>query len=353
MKSESKLFLACLGATFLTVAPACAWSLFGSSASNAAGRLKSADRLLEKADAAFEEGNVEAAARGYAHALDKYRVINSNYPEFNDGIAAIRIEYCEGQLAECGETQAHNPLGTKVDTSDAEAPDSGKSAVAASVPNVQNSNAKQTSPTTAAASSSDAASRNSGTDSDKAADAFRTITGETAPATPAADNADDPATQVAYNPRYFAYDFGEARELIEKGQHDDAIEILLPMVKFDPDNRQLRMLLATARIGAGQPELAIATLEDLRGRREDLPLLLLIAGAYTSAGRYPDALLALDTAAKLAPGEPDAFSNLAWLTLLMEGDTAESREIAGNYYRQSLKRGAARNLAIEAALGIK
>lgn len=287
-----------------------AWALFGSSASNAAGRLKSADSLLEKAEMAFDEGKLEAASNGFARVLEKYRAIERDYPEFSEGIASIRAKYCEDRLAALVADAGFVP-------EQAEAHQGGGAAAP---------------------------------DPASAADAFRIANGEPVTHDAAATNSEESA-ESSYNPRYLQYDFSEARDLVAKGRHADAIDILVPMVKFDPDNRQIRMLLAAARLGAGQPEMAIATLEDLRGRREDLPLLLLISAAYTSAGRYPEALLCLDSAAKLAPGEPDAFSNLAWLTLLMDGNSAEARTVADGYYKQALRRGALKDPALEGAIG--
>lgn len=303
-----------------------AWSLFGSSESKAAGRMKSADRLMEKADIAFEEGRIATASNGYARAIGKYRAIDGDYPGFNGDLALIRIEYCEERIAECATLDGFTPGdGTLVATPSA-------------------TNQVEASPEQPA---EPAPVPSLGTDS--AAEAFYAASGETPPPPATAPEADTPPAP-AYNPRYFAYDFGEASDLVSKGHCADAIDILVPMVKYDPDNRQLRMLLASARLGAGQSDMAVATLEDLRGSRQDLPLLLMLAAAYTSAGRYPEALLALDSAVKLAPGEPDAFSNLAWLTLLMDGDSPESRNVADGYYQQALRRGAATDVALEGAI---
>lgn len=284
-----------------------ALALFGTSLSNASGRMKSAERLLEKADTAFDRGELQAASNGYARAAEKFAVIARDYPEFSDGLAEIRMAYCVDQMNACGGNQAEPEAAT-----------------AARKP-----------------------------DGESAADVFKAMTGEAAKeGAGAAAGQPEEAVEAPYNPRYFSYDFEEARNLIEKGRYVDAIEILVPMVKYDADNRQLRMLLATARLGTGQPSLAVETLEDLRGRREDLPLLLLISAAYTSCGRYPDALLALDTAAKRFPSEPDAYYNLAWLTLLMDGGSAEAKQLSREYYNQSLKRGARRDTALENSLGM-
>ena len=316
MKTRFKIIAFALAIAFAAQTVS-AWSLFGISSSNAAGRLKSADALLEKADMAFEAGDYATASDNYERALSKYNVIDRDYPEFNDGISTIRIEYCEAQIAQCSMALT----GDSVPTAEPQA-------VAA--PAQPSASVPATTPAPAPA--------------------MPTVA-KPAPQAKAAEV--EPSADAPYNPRYLAFDFGEARELIERGRHADAAEILIPMVKADPENRQFRMLLAAARLGSGHPELAITALEDLRGRREDLPLLLLLAAAYTSAGRYPDALLALDTAVRLAPGEPDAFSNLAWLALIMDGNTPEARTNAEGYYQQALRRGAARDTTLEAAIGVK
>lgn len=304
MKRIATLFAA--SALLALAAPdSSALALFGSSLSNASGRMRSAERLLEKADTAFDRGELQAASNGYARAADKFAGIARDYPDFSDGLPEIRMAYCIDQMNACGGGSPAEPV---------------------------------------------AAGRKP--DGESAAEVFKAMAGEAAKEGDAAAGQPEEAAEAPYNPRYFSYDFEEARNLIEKGRCADAIEILVPMVKYDADNRQLRMLLATARLGTGQPSLAVETLEDLRGRREDLPLLLLISAAYTSCGRYPDALLALDTAAKRFPSEPDAYYNLAWLTLLMNGGSDEAKRLSREYYNQSLKRGARRDTALENSLGL-
>ena len=338
MKTRFKILAFALAIAFAAQTVS-AWSLFGISSSNAAGRLKSADALLEKADMAVEAGDYATASSNYERALSKYNVIDRDYPEFNDGISTIRIEYCEAQIAQCSMALT----GDSVPTAEPQA------VAAPAQPSAS-------APTSAPAPAKPAAAKPVTVEAQsisEAAAAFRNATGEAQPPPQAKAAEVEPSADAPYNPRYLAFDFGEARELIERGRHADAAEILIPMVKADPENRQFRMLLAAARLGSGHPELAITALEDLRGRREDLPLLLLLAAAYTSAGRYPDALLALDTAVRLAPGEPDAFSNLAWLALIMDGNTPEARTNAEGYYQQALRRGAARDITLEAAIGVK
>ena len=314
-----KSFLLLVAATFLAAAPDVgAWALFGSSTGNSQGRMKSADKLLEKADTAFFEGDFGNASNVYAKAREKYADLEKSDPGYEDGLPAIRLAYCDEQIALCVSSS--------------------------SLPSTNAVPAQPVETTATGGSRTRATSTE-----DSAAAAFRAATGEPA-STNAPSAAEEEPSPEPYDARNFAYDFNEARELIEKDRAAAAIEILVPMVRYDPSNRQLRMLLAAAHIRAGRHGLAITALEDLRGRREDLPLLLLIAAAYTSAGRYPDALLSLDAAVKLAPAEPDPYFNLAWLTLLMNEGQPAARKVAGNYYREALKRGAAPDPALQGAV---
>ena len=331
-----RLFFLILATALAAFAPdAFAWALFGSSTGNSQGRMKSADKLLEKADTAFFAGDFGHASNEYVRAREKYAVINKNDPDYEDGLPAIRLAYCDEQIALCVASSALPSTNAAPSAASGKAPSP-----------VAGAHSATNSATAAGAGRPPAPSAAVG---DSAADAFRAATGEPPPANDkAASEEESPAEP--YDARNFAYDFNEARELIEKDRPAAAIEILVPMVRYDPSNRQLRMLLAAAQIRSGRHDLAITALEDLRGRREDLPLLLLIAAAYTSAGRYPDALLSLDAAVKLAPAEPDPYVNLAWLTLLMNDGQPAARKVAGNYYREALKRGAAPDPALQSAV---
>lgn len=314
MKMKMQLSKSCIAvAVALVCAEASALSFFGSSSPESL--MKSADKLIEKADAALAAGNRVQASNGFVRAASKYREIIEKNPDFEEGIAVIRAEYCATQLEQCGLPD----LGI-VDEEQADAAEPKAAGFAKETDVVKT-----------------------------AADAFKEATGEDDDSEPINDDEEEIA-QETYDPRNFVYDFNEARALLESGKAIEAIGIMVPMVKYDPGNRQLRMLMAAARIRAGQNDLAIATLEDLRGRREDLPLLLLISAAYVSAGRHAEALLSLDAAVKLAPAEPDAYMNLAQLTLVMDGNVPEAVKVAGDYYRQALKRGARRNPSLEAVV---
>ncbi len=305
---KSLLILAAIACALL--APdARAFSLFGSSAGNAAGRMKSADKLLEKADQAFDDGKYEAASNAYERLVSKYRRVEEDNPEYQDGLPTIRVAYCLARLAECGAALGDIPLPEP----EAPSPDDPSG------------------------------------EPESAAAAFKAATGEKASPQEEADEEDEPE-EKPYDPRNFVYDFNEAREQLDNGNAKGAIDLLVPLIRHDPGNRQVRMLLAAAHIRTGRHDQAIAALEDLRGRREDLPLLLLIGGAYAAAGRYPEAMLSLESARKLAPADPDPLTNLAWLALLANKDAATARREAAIYYRESLKRGGAHDPTLDALL---
>ncbi len=139
--------------------------------------------------------------------------------------------------------------------------------------------------------------------------------------------------------------------LMEDGNLSEAAAVLIPMLRHDPANRQVRLLLAIVRTRQSRYDEAIVALEDLRGIREDMPILLALSGAYMGAVRYHDALLTLDRAVRLNPADPNPYLNLAWLTLVMpqEPDTLKNAEI---YYRQAIRRGAARDRALESRIGL-
>ncbi len=139
--------------------------------------------------------------------------------------------------------------------------------------------------------------------------------------------------------------------LMEDGNLSEAASVLIPMLRHDPSNRQVRLLLAIVRTRQSRYDEAIVALEDLRGIREEMPILLALSGAYMGAVRYHDALLALDRAVRLNPADPNPYLNLAWLTLVMpqDSDTLKNAEI---YYRQAIKRGAARDRALESRIGL-
>ncbi len=74
-----------------------AWTLFGSKEDALADKLRSGDKYLQKADAAYEDGKMSNAGKYYGRAIQKYEEIKETDPTFMDGIAGIRLDYCAKQ----------------------------------------------------------------------------------------------------------------------------------------------------------------------------------------------------------------------------------------------------------------
>ena len=316
----------------LTAFSAGAWTIFGSQESALKDKLKSGDRYMERADAAYEAGNMERAGGFYEKAIGRFEYIAKINPDFMDGIAAARIEYCANQYTNAAIAFAEGQI--------AEADNEDQTEEGAVEPEENDDATDDTAAPVAADDTVPAATEDTGT-ADAAEDS-------------AVQQPQEPSAppQPEYDPRNFVNDFNEARTLIEDGNISEAAAVLIPLLKYDPSNRQVRMLVAVVRTRQGRYNEAIMALEDLRGRREDLPLLLILAGAYTGASRYHDALLALDSAIKLNPADPNAYMNLAWLTLVMPGNDPDTLKNAETYYRLAIKHGATRDRALEKRIGL-
>lgn len=305
---KQKLFLLAALAAFLAI-DAGAWSLFGSKEGALRNRLSSADKLMARADAAYEAGDMARASALYNRALGLYGQVNTADATFMEGIAAHRITYCASQY-----TNAMAAVELRDDPNAQDAEDEGDDE------EEDDEEGEEPAPL-----------RN-------------------APSAQPVEPRDDPS-RVEYDMRNYAHDMSEAKMLIEDGNLSAAASILIPILRHDPTDREVRLLIAVVRTRQGRFDEAIVALEDMRGRREDLPVLLALSGAYAGAGRHHDALLALDGAIKLAPSDPNAYMNLAWLTLAMPSD-ADTLKTAETYYRQAIKRGAARDRALESRIGL-
>lgn len=294
-----------------------AWSLFPDANDRAATLLRRADRVLNQADSAYEGGNPDQARVLYERALKSYEDLHQSMPGLHDGLPRYRVDYCKGQLASIARML--------VDNTDEGAARAAQAALAPA----------HTPVTPAAPDPSDLSDPSDPSDRSDRSDP---------PAPPPERSPVDPGRLTA--------DLRQARMLFEDDQLADATRLLVDVLRADPANRSARLLLALARTRQGRCDEALAALEDLRGPREDLPLLLALAAAYCGAGRTFDAMLALDQAIVLAPTHPHAYLNLAWLHL-SQNRGAESRRDAEAYYRQAVKLGARRDRALEIRLGLE
>ena len=334
-----------------------AWTLFGSKEDALADKLRSGDKYLQKADAAYEGGKMSNAGKYYGRAIQKYEEIKEADPTFMDGIAGIRLDYCAKQYtntleAIAAEVAAANAAKAAA-TNAVEVAAAGAAEVGAAGAAGEEGTGKREQGIGAAEVSKPPAAQ---PPQPPAAQAAQPSSGETA-AQAAQPPSDEAAAQAApppkppYDPRNFTHDFAEARMLMEDGNLSEAAAVLIPMLRHDPANRQVRLLLAIVRTRQSRYDEAIVALEDLRGIREDMPILLALSGAYMGAVRYHDALLTLDRAVRLNPADPNPYLNLAWRTLVMpqEADTLKNAEI---YYRQAIRRGAMRDRALETRIGL-
>ena len=338
-----------LALLLLAVLPAQAFSLFPGRKEAIETHLRRADALLARADAAYEAGATRDARRLYAEALERYETLNARQPDLHDGLPRFRVDYCRRQLASLESME--NASAARPGTDDAaKPPPSGgrlrlfrrerRSAADATLPPAPQPEAATAG---AAATTGDgfvAAEVATGLD----ATPFRDTQ-------PDAEEAAEPEREPP-DPALIAADLREARVMLEDEQLADATRILVGVLRADPGNRSARLMIALARARQGRHDEALVALEDLRGQNEDLPLLLALSAAYCGAGRFFDALLVLDKAIKLAPADPHAYLNLAWLHLAMDpGETG--RRDAEAYYRRAVRLGVRRDRALEVKLGIE
>ncbi len=368
---KARLFRLGLALVLLVGTTAQAFTLFPTAKDRAASLLKRTDRVLSRADAAYESGDPAQARDLYASALASYEELNRSAPELHDGLPIYRVNYCKGQLASVDQQLAGNTGEvTKQGARQAGAFSGAFSAEDPAQPQPRQPAKTQTmripQPSRGALAPSDTIINmhvRQGADGDRAGrkalggePGARTVAGRTAGATPVADDAIEPLPdepeRPPVDPALVAADLQEARLMLEDDQLADATRILVQVLREDPGNRSARLMLGIARTRQGRSDEALVALEDLRGQNEDLPLLLALSGAYCQEGRHFDAMLTLDKAITLAPSHPHAYLNLAWLHLAMNAGT-ESKRDAEAYYRRAVKLGARRDRALELKLGIE
>ncbi len=120
------------------------------------------------------------------------------------------------------------------------------------------------------------------------------------------------AAVLALAPGYDAARFDYARALLERHKHPQAIEQLELLLQHDPSNRPFKTLYATACIGVGQHEKALALYRELLvGSPRATELLLSIGHALKTLGRYEESVSAYREAVSARSGFGDAYWSLA------------------------------------------
>lgn len=278
------------------------WPFGESKNTQAEAKATKGNTELRAADDAWRAGQLPLATELYQAAAAEYRAAEELKPGLENGLIRFRLSYCLSQV-----DQMH---------------DSAKPAVAPE--RVAVTHPAATVPLR------------------------QTTDGSAAPTavTPAA-GAPEPAPAVVDAPRTLA----AARQAMSSGNLDAALPLLVQVLHSEPTSRQALMLMTTVRIQQGRYTDAIMAIESLRGGiNEDEPVLLLAAGAYCGAGRYFDALLALDKVLKANPNLPQAYIDMAYLLTEM---TPEKRSDALAYYQHAVRLGVPRDALLEKRLGIQ
>ncbi len=142
-----------------------------------------------------------------------------------------------------------------------------------------------------------------------------------------------------------------ARELMELGKLDKAVENLHAAIRQNPEHAEARFLLALLSFQRGDADTAQTYLLDLVEDAPSESVYLLLAAIEYKRQSYPEALKALDVARRFNPKSAPAVYNQALVFLEMPGlDPARRIQTATAYYQQALKLGAVRDEALEARL---
>ncbi|MGI6496581.1 MAG: tetratricopeptide repeat protein [Kiritimatiellia bacterium] len=302
-------------AAALLLAPSAkAFSLFGKNPkSEALSAIRKADKIMARADSAYDGGNPDQALALYRKATDIFERVEGDFPGIDDGTARLHLAYCQDQIRLIeGKTLPHVPSAPSLDL-DAPPPfawpeDEG-AAAGGGLAAVLDDGAQET-------------FVDSGS-----------IPGQE-------DGRPPPA---AFDPAPL---FHEAHSLFEAGRLDAAAAAMVEVLRADPQNRSARLMMGVIRCRQYRYDEALVALEDLLAEEKDEAVLLALAAVYQSTGRFDYALLALDKAIRLNPKLPAAYFDMAAL-MLSRGEEASAEA----HYREAVRLGGARDLQLERLLG--
>lgn len=272
------------------------WPFNESSTAKAEKIVSEGNTQLQAADEVWRAGNMPKAVELYQAAAETYRQAEKLSPNLQNGLIKFRISYCASQVEQ-----------------------------------IQSVAREKARPEARVAITHPPGLVRGG--------------GETAAAQP-----EGASSAAAPDPVDVRRELAIAQRMVASDQPADAVPSLVKVLRADPANRRAILLMATVRVQQGRYDDAIVTIEGLRDVDEDEAVLLLASGAYCGAGRYFDALLALDKVMKKNPELPQAHVNMACLLLEM---TPEKRGDAEAYYQHALKLGIPRDAALEKRLGMK
>ncbi|HEX3365513.1 tetratricopeptide repeat-containing sulfotransferase family protein [Phenylobacterium sp.] len=124
------------------------------------------------------------------------------------------------------------------------------------------------------------------------------------------------AAVLTLAPEYRAARYNYAEALIKRQKHAEAVDQVAMLLEFEPSNPDYLTLAATAAVGLGQHERAIAIYRDMRRDQPqswDVPLWM--GHALKTIGRVPEAIECYRAASAARPNFGDAYWSLANLKL--------------------------------------
>jgi tetratricopeptide (TPR) repeat protein len=144
-------------------------------------------------------------------------------------------------------------------------------------------------------------------------------------------------------PDYHAARHDYARALLQRRKHVQAIEELEKLLKVDPRNRVYRTTYATAHVGIGEHERALALYRELLAdASQAADLHLSVAHSLKTLGRPEEAIESYRAAAAVRPSFGDAYWSLANLKTyrftddeiarMRAEEAAESTQLVDRYH---------------------
>ena len=252
----------------------------------AAIQFKKAQQTLTAADEARDKNRHIDAITSYREALNSYVKLSKTYPDWQPGVTQFRVVYCNNQL---------EALLKKADAKDL---------AAIAVADKINTMEKAEIPPSA-------------NDLPKPVEA-----------PPNRGSGDKSVLQAVK---------AQAMLLLEKGETEKARSLLLDAIQHDPDDNNMRLLMAMVHCKAGEFDNAVYLMEPLVQEDQSNAVARVVLGtAYFGLGRIPDATKQMTNALKINPNLGEAHFNLA--QLMLAGKTPDP-SAARSHYKTSLELG--------------
>jgi tetratricopeptide (TPR) repeat protein len=236
-------------------------------------QFKEAHELLVEADATRDKGNPEEALRQYREAQKLYEHLAQKYPDWERGVTQFRLDYCERQIraleqpSTTGVTPPLAPLAEEVEPAD---------------------------------------------------------TAEAAAAAPV-------------SPRLVRALCVEAVDRLRADQPEKAQELLLRALNADPDGAAVRLLLGIVHCRRGDYENALYVLKPLvEDNPQDARAHVALGTAYFALGRFLSAEEHLRRATVLKPDMAEAHYDLAQLLVALKPPELDR---ARKHYARSIELG--------------